>query len=71
MSREWDYWDLQCGDCGNKGTLEVWTDDWNRWGHSLSGFDGVVRITGVQAETIKCEKCRNGNVAISRRRTPG
>ena len=67
MIRELDYWDLSCRDCGNQGTLGIWTDDWNRWGEELSGFDDIVRITGVQAGTLKCTKCRSGNVEMVRR----
>jgi hypothetical protein len=67
MSREWNYWDLKCRDCGNEGSLGIWTDDWNRWDYEISGFDSRVFITGAMKETMRCKKCKQGNVDAVRR----
>jgi hypothetical protein len=57
MSREWTYWDVVCGACGNKGKVGIWTDDWNRWDGEWEGFDGPLRITGPNEPYARCLKC--------------
>jgi hypothetical protein len=64
MSREWIRYDGVCKDCGSKGEIGLWSDDWLRWGCEWKGFTGSARPTGFEFQTIRCEKCNSLNVSF-------
>ena len=41
MSREWTRYDGECRDCGNKGEIGFWSDDWFRPGYKWKGFTRI------------------------------
>lgn len=58
MSRDWNFYELECRNCGNKGKLNMWSDDWNRWGTTdLEGFSGIIRVLGPQHSQLNCKVC--------------
>jgi hypothetical protein len=67
MSREWTRYDGECRDCGNKGEIGFWSDDWFRPGYKWKGFSGLERPTGFEFDTIRCEKCDSRNVFFAER----
>jgi hypothetical protein len=68
MSSEWTYYDANCANCGNKGELSMWEDDWNRWDYTLTGFKGRVLPTGPVSHAIECLKCGSFNVVFVERK---
>jgi hypothetical protein len=69
MSKEYDYYDVICLSCGNKGELSMWSDDWFRWGYKWNGFEGTVRPTGPdEVNQIRCLKCGKPDAIVSVRR---
>jgi ssDNA-binding Zn-finger/Zn-ribbon topoisomerase 1 len=38
MSKEWDIYEGICSECGHKGLIKEWSDDWNRAGTDFEGF---------------------------------
>lgn len=65
MSREWERSTGVCNDCGNTGSINQWSDDWNRWGVEWKGFTGSVTVLG-ERQNIRCKKCGSENVSFVR-----
>ena len=66
MSREWDHYEITCKSCGAIGSIDMWSDDWNRWGADMQGFKGRVYLTGAKSEMLECEKCGAESPMIQR-----
>lgn len=64
MGRDYTYYRATCGNCGNSGRITVEEDDWLRWKVTeFENFRGCVRITGLKASDLVCEKCGASNTA--------
>ena len=69
MKREWKYYDLRCRDCGNVGSLGIWTereDGFVRWDGEWTGYFGVTDREKPRAETIGCGICSRRHVEVTR-----
>ena len=64
MSREWTHYSLKCTQCGAHGKVDMWDDDWCRWGMEMTGFVGKVRVTGPKPHDLNCETCRSGDPKV-------
>jgi translation initiation factor 2 beta subunit (eIF-2beta)/eIF-5 len=66
MSREWNHYEISCKSCGAVGSVDMWSDDWNRWGADMQGFKGRVYVTGPKSDMLECEKCGAESPSVER-----
>ena len=70
VKREWKYYDFRCRDCGNVGSLGIWTereDDFVRWDGEWTGVFGVTDRKKPIEETIGCGICSRRNVEVGKK----
>jgi hypothetical protein len=67
VKREWKYFDLYCHNCGNAGTLGIWTEqegEFVRWDGEWKGFFGVTDRENPHVDTLTCAVCRNEKIEV-------
>jgi hypothetical protein len=66
MGLGWTNYSISCCDCGNTGSVSIWTDDWYRWQSKWKGFRGRSIPTGPRLETMWCNRCKRHNIEVTR-----